>query len=780
MRSLVASFLIISSLSLAAQQFTISGYVRDGASGESLIGSTVNQYGKSNGTIVNVHGFYSLTLPKDSVTLLFSYVGFEQQLIKLFLDRDTTLTISLNSSNLLNDVTVSATKADAIHEVNQMSSIVVPITQIKAMPALLGENDIFRVLQLMPGIQSGTEGSTGLFVRGGSPDQNLILLDGVPVYNASHLFGFFSVFNADALNRVELVKGGFPARYGGRISSVIDISMKEGDMKKIKGEGSIGLVASKFTLEGPIQKDKTSFLISARRTYIDILSKPFVKRFEDGYISGYHFYDLNAKINHIVNKRNRIYLSNYVGSDKWYAESDRSSSSENNGITSKYTYHDDSGLSWGNFITAVRWNTIISPKLFANFTGTSSRYRFQYFTEWRNTVSITNQPETVDYYKSRYSSGINDWAAKADVDWLPNPNHYIRFGANAIAHKFSPGVYATQSQAADTTAGATNTYAKEFAAYVEDDWKISSALKVNLGVHTSAFQVEGKTYHSVQPRISSRYLLSNDFSVKASFSTMTQFIHLLTNAGLGLPTDLWVPSTARVRPQQSWQGAFGLAKTYKGIYEVSLEGYYKQMWSLIDYKDGASYVDINKDWQDKIVKGGVGESKGLELLFQRKTGVFTGWVGYTLSWTNRQFDAINFGKLFPYKYDNRHDINVALMHTRNDRLDFSLAWVFTSGNAVSVPTAIYAGTTSGYPTTVKYYEGRNSYRMRNYHRLDLSVSLKKVKKWGETRWTFGVYNVYNRQNPFYMNIKPNDNGQNKLYQYSLFPVVPSISYSVKF
>lgn len=785
MRRLLFGFLLAPSL-LAAQKFTISGYMKDVDTGESLIGATAVHGKSASGTTANAHGFYSITLPRDSVMLLYSYVGYEHQAVKFFLRSDTVINILLKGSTLLDEVVVNASKADAIHEINRMSSISVPIDQIKALPAFFGETDVLKVLQLMPGVQSGSEGSSGLYVRGGGPDQNLILLDGVPVYNASHLFGFFSVFNADALNHVELIKGGFPARYGGRLSSVIDINMKDGNMKEIKGEGSIGLIASKIAIEGPIQKDKTSFLFSARRTYIDFLAKPLIRLANNGENAGYYFYDLNFKLNHIINNKNRIYVSTYTGDDKAYSRNKNFYVNDN----IRTDYKTNSGLSWGNIITAVRWNHVLSPKLFSNFTGTFSRYQFNVFDEYEAVVTEANQPKVEEYYKTRYVSGIRDWAAKADFDYLPNPNHYVRFGANMIEHRFSPGVYTERSnEEPDTTAGAPITHAREFSLYTEDDWKISSFVKINAGVHASAFQVENSWYQSVQPRLSSRFLLSDNFSLKASYSTMTQFIHLLTNAGLGLPTDLWVPSTARIKPQQSWQAAIGAAKTYKGKYEVSLEGYYKEMSNLIEYKDGASYVNVADDWQDKVAVNGKGESYGAELLLQKKTGPITGWVGYTLSWTNRQFETLNFGNKYPYKYDNRHDINVALTHTWNDRMDFSMAWVYTTGNAITLPTATYeeAGYTynpwggPGYGAgEISHYEGRNNYRMKSYHRLDLSFSWWKNKKWGQRKWTVGIYNAYSRLNPFFMDIGRDQDGNKKFVQFSLFPFIPSFTYSFKF
>lgn len=767
-----------------AQKFTISGYIKDQDSGESLIGSTVYNARSASGALANTHGYYSITLPRDSVVLLYSYVGYNSHYVRFYLQRDTIINIQLKGSTLLNEVVVNASKAESIHEVTKMSSTSIPLDQIKSLPAFFGETDVLKVLQLMPGVQSGSEGSTGLYVRGGGADQNLMLLDGVPIYNASHLFGFFSVFNADAINHVELIKGGFPARYGGRLSSVIDINMKDGNMKEVKGEGSIGIIAAKVSVEAPIKKDKTSFIFSGRRTYVDYLSRPFIRRSTDGNENtGYYFYDLNFKVNHIINQNNRLYLSTYFGDDKAYSKSKSDYTFDNTHIN----YREEFGLRWGNIITALRWNHVFTPKLFSNFTATFSRYRFDIFDEYEEHRTTTGQPDEHQYYETRYESGIRDWAMKADFEYLPNPNHYVRFGTQLTVHRFSPGVYSHQGDDADDlTAGAKIIDAQEMAAYVEDDWRISNRLKVNAGLHASAFTVENTWYHSLQPRLALRYLLSEDLSLKGSYASMTQYIHLLTNAGLGLPTDLWVPSTKRVTPQRSWQVATGLAKTYKDEYEISLEGYYKEMSNLIEYEDGSSFLHIEEDWQNKVVSNGYGESYGAEVLLQKKTGVITGWVGYTLSWTNRQFEDLNFGKKYPYKYDNRHDLNIALSHSWNDRMDFSMVWVFTSGNATTLPVAIYDGLPdfynpyNYYNEEIAYYDGRNGYRMPNYHRLDISFSWWKNKKWGQRKWTLGVYNAYNRKNPFFMDIGYDKNGNKKFIQYSLFPILPSITYSFKF
>lgn len=749
-----------------AQEFTISGYIKNGTTGEVLIGANIYNFNQGNGTSTNTYGFFSYTTSRDSVDLLISYVGYQSKHIRFYLKEDTTLNIGLSQGEELDEIVVTADRR--IEEVTQMSAVSVPIRQIKAMPQILGEVDILKALQMIPGVQSGTEGTSGLYVRGGGPDQNLILLDGVPVYNASHLFGFVSVFNADAVNNVKLIKGGFPARYGGRLSSVVDITLKEGNTEELKGAGAVGLLSSKITLDGPLS-DKTTFLISGRRTYIDILARPLIKSQTDGEgVAGYYFYDLNAKINHKFSNKNRVYLSGYFGKDKAYQRTNREG------------YKDEFGLQWGNITTAFRWNHVYNPKLFSNLTLTYSRYQFEVFENQLNKYIAYGETVT-DESSRRYFSGIYDFAARADFDFIPSPRHSIKFGGTAIRHRFNPGAYAfTAARQPDIEPEKNQTYATEFFVYAEDDFELTGKLKFNVGVHFSGFSVDNMLYTSVQPRIAFNYLLPNRIALKGSYTRMTQYIHLLTNSGIGLPTDLWVPATSRIKPQQARQVALGLAKTVEG-FEISLEGYYKKMHNLIVYKDGATYLEMQGDWQDKVTSGD-GESYGAELFIQKKFGKWSGWLGYTLAWNNRQFDAVNFGEPFPFKYDRRHDINLVLSYSPHKGLQYSLGWVYGTGNAVTLPTHRYpkAGSKPHEAfRAIKYYKGRNGYRMPAYHRLDLSVSWTKQKSWGERTWTIGVYNAYSRRNPFYIDIESRK-GEKHFIQYSLFPIIPSVTYSFKF
>ena len=526
---------------------TVSGYVTRSEDGEPLIGCNIYNLETLEGTTSNLYGFYSFTLPVGEVKLSFSYVGLERKQISLDVKNDTTLNIALNSINQLEEVEIVANRKERIEDHSQMSSIDVPLDKIKTMPVLLGEQDVLKTIQLLPGVQSGSEGSSGIYVRGGGPDQNLILLDGVPVYNASHLFGFFSVFNADAINSVQLIKGGYPARYGGRLSSVLDIRMKEGNSQEFHGEG-------------PIRKDKTSFIFSGRRTYADIFAKPLIQLAaeEDEKVSaGYYFYDINFKINHKFSENSRLYLSVYSGKD----DSSNSYGYSYDDQDGKYSSDDKQYFGWGNLTTALRWNKVINNKLFSNTTLTYSQYQFDIGQNFEETSSGQKSS-----YAFNYTSGINDWAGKIDFDYIPNTKHYVKFGIGDIYHSFKPGVSTNKQSELDTTTfersfEQSDLSAHEFYAYLEDDFKINPRLKVNAGIHFSGFNTLGKIYTSIQPIFSSRYTLKENWSLKASYASMTQFIHLLTNSTLGLPTDLWLPVTDRVPPQNAWQTALGVAHT---------------------------------------------------------------------------------------------------------------------------------------------------------------------------------------------------------------------------
>jgi hypothetical protein len=788
---------------IQGQKYTISGYVKDLESGEGLISANIYDYESNNGTVTNTYGFFSLSLDADSVFLEISYIGYESKTFAFYLDKDMEMNIDLSSSITLEAVEISAERSKRIEEQSQMSLVEVPVTQIKKIPALLGEVDVLKALQLLPGVQSGGEGQNGLYVRGGSPDQNLILLDGVPVYNASHLFGFFSVFNADAIKNVTLIKGGFPARYGGRLSSIIDISMKEGNMRHYHGSASIGLISSKLMLEGPIVKDKSSFALSGRRTYIDILARPLIRNALDdgqggGGLFGYYFYDLNAKVNWRFSDKDRVFLSLYTGEDPFSFDY----KDVNEGLSESEL---STSLQWGNFTSALRWNHVWTPKLFSNTTVTYSKYNFSTGIGV-GAVDYVEENST-DIFTS-YGSGIDDYAMKIDFDYLPSPNHFIRFGASGIYHTFKPGKTKLEFNVAspegafviDTTLGQPEVNSWEYAAYIEDDMKIGNYLKLNLGLHYSLYKVGEQDYQSIQPRVSANFRLPGDIALKASYASMQQYLQFLTSESIGLPWDQWLPTTSRIKPQESWQTALGLAKTFNDQYEVSVEAYYKEMDNVTAFKEGAGQFDL-QPWEELVTQG-KGKSYGGEIFLQKKSGRFSGWLGYTLSWTTRQFDDKNGGVEYPYKYDRRHDISVVASYKITDKLDISATWVYGTGNAYSLANSTFYS--YFYPelpytkdlqlngpynfTDSQSFRNRNAFRMPAYHRLDVGIDYHINRKKYKSTWSLGAYNAYNRSNPFFLNIETdyvyNEDGSFErktiLKQYSIFPIIPSIAYRIEF
>ncbi len=777
---LVKLLLLVCGTALVGQtkQYTISGYVSDAGSGEKLINANIYEPQGLIGSVSNTYGFYSLSLPAGQYTIVYSFVGFETQRLDVNLSQDKEININLAYATAIGEVTVVGGAVNNRLEDTQMSKEVITMETVKSLPAFMGEADVIKTMQLLPGVQSGNEASSGLYVRGGGPDQNLILLDGVPVYNANHLFGFFSVFNTDAIKNLTLYKGGFPARFGGRLSSVVDIRMKEGNEKEFHGGVQLGLIASKFHLEGPIQKDKTAFHISGRRTYIDVLTRPLMPKDDFG---GYFFYDLNAKVNHKFSDRSRIYLSAYTGRDKAFSQYEDNYADE--------AFNDKSYMFWGNITTALRWNYVFSNKLFSNTTVTYSQYKFN--VENEATSKENNQIVDETYYK--YKSGINDVSYKMEFDWYPSNAHEIKFGVNYIYHTFNPGVEAFRSksdyeQPYNRTFGDDKIYGHEMNLFMEDNIQLADRLKANVGLHFSGFNVENSFYTSIEPRVSMRYLASDKITVKAAYSKMQQYLHLLSNSTIGLPTDLWLPVTDKIKPQLSHQYAVGAVYSPFATYTFSVEGFYKEMKNLIEYKEGASFFGSSVGWEDKVEKGD-GRSYGMELLLKKETGKTTGWIGYTLSKSERQFDNLNFGEWFAARYDRTHDLSVVMSHKFSDKIDIGATWVFGTGNAITLAThdiqPLQGEESNDYyyysnNSSVPYFESRNNYRMPNYHRLDFGVNFHKKKKHGMRTWNISVYNVYNRKNPFFLYLGTTDDGRKALKQISLFPILPSISYTYKF
>ena len=795
----------------STERFTINGYVREKGSGELLPGVSIYVKNKKIGTQTNNYGFYSLTLnTSEEVTIVYSFVGYGSQTKTLKIPKSLEMNIELSPDNQqLNEVIVRGDTPEnqKVSESVQMSQISIPIQQIKEIPALLGEKDVLKVLQLMPGVQKGSEGNSGIYVRGGGPDQNLLILDDAPVYNASHLFGFFSVFNGDALKSVELTKGGFPARFGGRLSSVIEMQMKEGSRDKLRVEGGIGLIASRVLIESPIGKSKkSSFLISGRRTYVDALIRPFIPK-DEGDV-GYYFYDLNAKINYDFGQKNRVYLSGYFGKDNFFGSSNRDNSGESQG----------GGLNWGNQTATLRWNHLFTERLFMNSSLIFSNYQFKVFA-----INERIERTKKSLFELSYLSNIQDIGFKTDFDYLPNPMHSIKFGLAGTLHQFSPSSIVVRDDDINKYQNDVERIdANEGGIYAEDTYKPFDKLKINAGLRLSYFSTPKVNYLNPEPRLAMAYSARNNLALKASFATMNQYIHLLSNSGVGLPTDLWVPSTDKLPAQRSRQYAVGLAKdfTEKNL-ALTIEGYYKEMDNIVAYREGASSLLVDgpevlandkekgKSWDDQVTSG-KGKSYGMEFLLQRKVGRFTGWVGYTLSWTKHQFDELNFGREFWAKNDRRHDLSVVGVYHLSPRITLSGTWVYGTGNALTVPTAAFSGTVHnpgispfGIPNSVSgnyvynYFREypdfgeRNNFRAEAFHRMDVGVQFHKIMKKGHERtWEFSIYNLYNRKNPYYYsftNTQNNDlsNPQNStttssLTRYSLLGIIPAVSYNFKF
>jgi outer membrane receptor for ferrienterochelin and colicin len=786
MRKTLLLLMIIPALSSWSQtKHTISGYVKEAGSQELLIGVTVYLQDKSIGTVSNSFGYYAMELPEGEHQIMYSFIGYKTIAKTITVSEDMKIDVLLKSSESeIGGVVVKGTRSEKVSESVQMSKIEIPIKTIKQIPALLGEKDVLKVLKLMPGVQSGSEGQSGLYVRGGGPDQNLIILDGATVYNAQHLFGFFSLFNGDALRSVELIKGGFPARYGGRLSSVIDMNMKDGNKEKYTGEIGVGIISSKGLIEGPFAKGKGSFIVSGRRTYIDALAQPFILAANNGNTAGYYFYDLNAKANYEINDRNRVYLSGYFGRDKFYFNEKVNYSGSD--------YESKAGFGWGNATGTARWNHLFGDKLFSN---TSLIYSF-YDLEIKAEEFENNDP----LFSLRYGSGIQDWSIKQDFDWFAANNHKVRFGAVGTRHVFSPDALVLQDEYLDDAINRKTEYTSiEGGLYIEDEWKVTRRLKALMGVRLSSFTTKEDTYFNPEPRIALAYNVKSDLAVKASYATMNQYIHLLSNSGVGLPTDLWVPATDKVKPQSSQQIAAGIAKDFtKQQLGLTIEGYYKTMDNIIGYKEGASFIAIQDasggaesiSWEDNVTSG-KGVSYGAEFLLQKKQGDFTGWVGYTLSWTKQQFDELNNGKEFFARYDRRHDASVVLQYKINKKITASATWVYGTGSAITLPLSTYQLGSNNSISSFNYwlpsgteFTERNAFRMKAYHRADIGVQFSKEKKRGIGTWEVSAYNLYNRKNPFYYYIGYEDNADSEspqvLKQISLFPILPSVSYNFKF
>lgn len=798
----------------SSNKFTISGYVKDKSDGESAPGTTILIKEINKATSANLYGFYSLTVPSGNYTLVYTFLGYETFTQTIQLDKNISINVNLVASeNQLGEVEISTDKPDQNVSSSQMGAVNLDMAEIKKLPAFMGEVDVLKTIQLLPGVKSAGDGNSGFYVRGGGPDQNLILLDEAPVYNASHLMGFFSVFNGDAIKNVNLIKGGMPAQYGGRLSSVLDISMKEGNNQTFHATGGIGVIASRLTVEGPIKKDVSSFIISARRTYIDVLSKPFFKPGSAFAGTTYFFYDLNAKINYKFSDKDRLFFSSYFGRDVF----------KFNDVDADFK----TTIPWGNATACLRWNHLFNTKLFSNASVIFTNYDFAFGAQQDN-------------FEMTIKSGIKDWNFKYDVNYFPNPRHNVKIGFNYIFHTFIPtSVSAKQGDTKFDLGDVIKLYSHDAAIYAGDDWEITEKLKVNYGLRFGYFQqfgpftrytkdIFGKAadtiiykkgqkvvdYNGLEPRVSLRYGFTKSFSVKASYTHNYQYIHLATMSSVSLPTDVWMPCTEVIKPQISDQYALGVFKNFKdNNFETSIEIYYKEMKNQVDYKEGAQPSDNVFDNPDNAFTFGKGWAYGAEFFVKKRAGKFTGWIGYTLSWTWRQFNDINYGIKYLAKYDRRHDASLVLTYDHNNKWNFGLIWVYGTGNRGTLPNGffLYEGSLSN------DYGLRNSYQFPAYHRMDLNITytpdrhqhlIKKQtrlekryvkkgkdvskivlpKKWlkhFENSYTLSIFNVYNRYNPYFIYYhKEGDFMKGNLKvtakQVALFPILPSITWNFKF
>ncbi|TSJ43958.1 TonB-dependent receptor [Mucilaginibacter corticis] len=752
----------------AQKQYTINGTIKDAATGETLIGATVRlQELQQTGAATNAYGFYSLTAPEGDYNLVISYIGYDTVSRPVKLNANTQLNILLNSGNTLKEVSISGnTHKNENVENPQMGLSRLDLSQVNNVPVIFGEKDVLKTIQLLPGVKSVGDGNSGFYVRGGGSDQNLILLDEAVVYNASHLFGFFSTFNSDAIKDVSLYKGGMPAQYGGRLSSVLDIKMLDGNAKDFTLQGGIGLISSRIKVEGPIVKDKGSFMISARRTYADLFLKLSTDTTTKG--SSLYFYDINAKANYHIDSKNTIYLSGYLGKDVL-------------GIKNNF------GTNWGNQTATLRLNHIFNSKLFLNTSLIYSDYNFM----------VQNFDDNNDF---KVTSRIRDFNLKEDFEYFFSGKNTLNFGVNVTHHTISPGNITSSASSEVNPQTIQNRNGIESAAYVSDEWQPASRLKFLYGIRLSAFALIGpgefntysaenqlvsttnynagsivKSYIIPEPRFSASYELGQQSSLKISYNRNTQNIHLISNSTASSPSDLYVMSSNNIKPGISDQVAFGYFKNLSNNqYEFSSEIYYKQLQNQIDYKDGAQLI-VNQDVESQLVYGR-GRAYGVELFFKKRYGNLTGWVGYTLSKTENQFNGINNGNYFPATQDRTHDVSIVGIYKLGSRWTVSGTFIYGTGNAVTYPHGKY---TIGGLTTL-YYSERNGDRLPPYSRLDLGATIEgKPHKRFHSSWTFGLYNVYNRKNPYTITFRddPNDASRTQAVRTSLFGQVPSVTYN---
>lgn len=775
-----------------SSRWTLSGYVINQRDGEKLIGANIQVLGTGIGITTNEYGYFAVAIPQGNYTLKITYVGFQTLTEEIVLSRDLVKNFELQIANFLLDEVAVVSVEDKVAEI-QMSSVKVNMSLVRKLPSIGGEVDPLRVLQLLPGVQFGTEGTSGFNVRGGSQDQNLILLDGVPMYNVSHLFGFLSVFNADAIQNMDLTKGAFPARYGGRLSSVLDISMKEGNKEEISGNVGLSTFASKVFLEGPLLGEKMTFMVSARRSFLDPILGPVTRnqKIENGASGGqsnYSFYDINAKVNYTFSAKDRIYLSIYQGNDRYRDNTLRLSSFGNSRVESEQ----DVKLGWGNQVASLRWNHVFQPTLFSNVNLFTSRYQLN--TVSNDLINIRSGSERI--FSEEFSdtqSSIRDYGGKIDFSYFPNPTHFMKFGGLLQRHRFvnqfqsNLAITRNNQREQDSSSLREENNAWEGFVFVEDEIRINRQLGVNVGIHASNFWSGGVSYPSIQPRTSFRWAINEMNAIKGGFAKTTQYLHLLTNSGIGLPTDLWLGSSPEISPQNAYQWSLGYTKTFSRGVDFTVEGFHKKMEGLLDFKDGATFF-LNTGSISEKVTSGEGLAQGLEVMLQKQVGKTQGWLSYTWSKSDRIFQEINNGEPFPFIFDRRHDFSALINQQVGKRWNFSATWIYLTGRAVTLPVSTFVenvvipGDRIINNADLIEYSTRNAYRFKPYHRLDISANYEKTTSWGGHRFSVSVYNLYNRQNTFFLSQDPGSasDASIQLIDNPLFPLIPGFSYGIFF
>lgn len=790
MKPLISLFTWVCSILVGSQLYgqTINGFVKDSTTGEVLVGAIIKTIDGKKGAATDVKGYYKIDLTAGVYTIQITYLGYitQQRTISVS-TQDINLNFSLSSNAVsTKEAVITGERNNKNVTSTEMSRVELSGEQVKTLPVIFGEPDVLKAITLLPGIKSGGEGGTGFYVRGGGPDQNLILMDDAVIYNASHLLGFLSVFNTDAVRNVEVIKGGMPANYGGRLSSILNVNLREGDEQKYKVNGGIGLISSRIMAEGPIQKGKSAFMVAARRTYIDALVKPFLT--EEQKANGYYFYDFNAKAHIHLNEKNKLSFSGYYGRDIFNFRSP----------TNQLVKFQ---VGWGNAAASLKWFHSFNKNFYSNTIFIYNRY------------DLNNQFEFGEN-GFKLSSGLEDLNVKQDFYFTPNKNHSIKFGGQYIYHTFTPGIATGQVGTITIDESINKQYAHEWALYAMDEFKLGKRLTFNAGLRAVFFtQVgpyterifdsegieigEGKTYNKgdvivtypgLEPRLAGTLLLNSNTSVKASFTRTYQFLHLATTSGAQFPADLWVPSSKLVKPQLAYQYALGVFKNFnENLYETSIEAYYKPMYNQIEFKPGANLF-FNQNLENEMIFG-EGLSYGVEFFAKKKFGKLTGWVGYTWSRSTRQFDELNQGKSYFFRYDRTHDISLVASYQFNKKWSGTLVFVYGTGNAATLPTSRFAYR-PGYDiienepkfTFVDVYDKINDFRLPAYHRMDVSFTyLQKQTQKFESSWNFSIYNVYNRANPYFIYFVPDiEEMRVKAYMVYLFPILPSVAWNFKF